>query len=142
LVQEAPVIGRVGSVLVAASAVAIVIALPGFAWPKGSAGGAASGGHGSTGGTGHSASRAACIRGVGSRAQSASAFGSAFVTENGAVSAQHGIVGGEVVDEAGRSSLQSEATSPESSHDSDLGPWIIFLWMEHGISGAVHWISG
>jgi hypothetical protein len=131
------VIGRPGSVLVAAWGVAIVIALAGFAWPKGSAGG----GHGATAGAAHSTSHAGCIH-VGSRtARSKSGSGSAFVAENGGVSARHGIVGGEFFGEAASSSLQPDATRPEGSHDSDLGPWIILLWMEHGISGAVHWIS-
>jgi hypothetical protein len=38
-----------------------------------------------------------------------------------------------------RGFVSEEAIPPaEGSHDSDLGPWIVFLWMGRGLSRAVH----
>jgi hypothetical protein len=38
-----------------------------------------------------------------------------------------------------RGFVSEEAIPPaEGTHDSDLGPWIVFLWMGRAIASAVH----
>jgi hypothetical protein len=41
-----------------------------------------------------------------------------------------------------RGFASEEAISPaEGTRDSDLGPWIVFLWLGRAISGAMGWLA-
>jgi hypothetical protein len=54
----------------------------------------------------------------------------------------HGFLVGGSFFEAQRGVVSEEAIPvAEGIHDSDLGPWIIFLWMGRALSSAVHYLA-
>jgi hypothetical protein len=122
-------------------AILLVIAVAQPALGKGSGGGSgSSGGHGS-GGTGGRASRGStCSHTAASQsARSGAAFAPAgFGVAKGAITSRR-LVGGEFSGaDGGFLTAGEEAPASQSSHDSDLGPWIVFLWAARGIAAAAH----
>jgi hypothetical protein len=126
----------------AASAVFAIFLVVAFAQPaldKGSGGGSgSSSGHGS-GGTGERGSPGGpCSRTAASQsARSGAAFAPVgFGVAKGAIVSRR-LVGGEFLRaDGGFLTAGEEAPGSQSSHDSDLGPWIVFLWAARGIAAA------